>query len=200
MRIIKILYLILLLFLTGRSQVLGQEPGNFRVLITESDKAKLKDLNLLALLEEKVKDRGTLNEWMYRVYENGYLLANYERVHIDSASSEIRFELGERFEWATLTQGNLPDQLLSKTGYKTNFFNQKIVNFRRISRLFDKVIEYSENNGYPFASIQLSALEVMNNQVSAVVDYDPGPYIVFDSLLCAASIPSVDVNVCIGPY
>ncbi len=183
MRIIKILYFILLLFLTCLSQVFSQESGDFKVLIIESDREKLKELNLLELLEEHVRDPGTLNQWIYQVYEKGYLLANYEIEHPDSISFEIRFELGERFEWASLSQGNLPDQLLSKTGYKPNFFNQKIVNFRRISRFLEKVIEHSENNGYPFASIQLSALEVMSNQVSAEIDFDPGPYIVFDSLV-----------------
>ena len=183
MRIIKILYFILLLFLTGISQALGQQPDNFKVFVTESDREKLNELNLLVLLEQNVRDTETLIQWMYRVYENGYLLANYETENVDSVSVEIHLELGERFEWATLTQGNLPDQLLSKTGYKPDFFNQKIVNFRKISRFFEKVIEYSENSGYPFAGIQLSTLAVMNNQVSAEIDFDPGPYIVFDSLM-----------------
>jgi outer membrane protein assembly factor BamA len=169
--------------LTGISQALGQQPDNFKVFVTESDREKLNELNLLVLLEQNVRDTETLIQWMYRVYENGYLLANYETENVDSVSVEIHLELGERFEWATLTQGNLPDQLLSKTGYKPNFFNQKIVNFRKISRFFEKVIEYSENSGYPFAGIQLSALAVMNNQVSAEIDFDPGPYIVFDSLM-----------------
>lgn len=163
--------------------VFSQESGNFKVLVTESDRVKLQELNLLESLTKYVNDKATLNQWMYQVYENGYLIANYEIGRADSISFEIHFELGERFEWATLTQGNLPDQILSKTGYKPNFFNQKIVNFRKISRFFEKVIEHSENNGYPFASIQLSALEVLNNQVSAEVEYDPGPYIVFDSLI-----------------
>jgi len=180
--IIKKLYLILLLFLTGILQVIGQQTDDFQVSISELDREKLNELKLLVVLKEDVRNVGTLNQWMFQVYENGYLLANYDLEIVDSVSTKIRFELGERFEWATLAQGNLPDQLLSKTGYKPNFFNQKIVNFRKVSRFFEKVIEHSENNGYPFASIQLRALEIMNNQVSAEVDFDPGPYIVFDSL------------------
>lgn len=182
MRIIKILYLILLLLLTGIFQVVGQGRSNFRVLISESDKGKLNELNLLVILQEDVKNLSALNQWMSQVYENGFLLANYDLKLTDSLATSVRFELGERFEWATLSQGNLPDQLLSKTGYKPNFFNQKIVNFRKVSRFFEKIIEHSENNGYPFASIELRALEILNTQVSAEVAFNSGPYIVFDSL------------------
>jgi len=181
-RIIKILYLILLLLLTGIFQVIGQERGDFRVSISESDREKLNELNLLVVLQEDVKNLSALNQWVSQVYENGYLLANFDLENMDSLTTSVRLELGERFEWATLTQGNLPDQLLSKTGYKPNFFNQKIVNFRKVSRLFEKIIDYSENNGYPFASIELRALEILNTQVSAEVAFNPGPYIVFDSL------------------
>ena len=175
MDIIKILYLILLLLLTGTFQVVGQERDDFRVIISESDRKKLNDLNLLVVLEEDVENLQTLNHWMSQVYENGFLLANYDLEDADSVANGVRFELGERFEWATLTQGNLPEQLLSKTGYKPNFFNQKIVNFRKISRFFEKIIEHSENNGYPFASIELRALEILNNQISAELSFDPGP-------------------------
>ena len=182
MRIIKILYLILLLLLTGIFQVVGQERSDFRVSFSETDREKLNELNLLVVLQEDVKDLSALNQWMSQVYENGFLLANYDLEGVDSLATSVQLELGERFEWATLTQGNLPDQLLSKTGYKPNFFNQKIVNFRKVSRFFEKIIEHSENNGYPFASIELRALEILNTQVSAEVAFDPGPYIVFDSL------------------
>ncbi len=168
--------------MTGISQVIGQQAGDFKISISEPDRKKLVELNLLVVLREDVSNVGTLNQWMYQVYENGYLLANYELENVDSVITKVHFELGERFEWATMTQGNLPDQLLSKTGYKANFFNQEIVNFRKVSRFFEKVIQHSENTGYPFASIQLRALEVINNQVSAEVDYDTGPYILFDSL------------------
>lgn len=170
------------MLLTGIFQVVGQGRSNFRVLISESDKGKLNELNLLVILQEDVKNLSALNQWMSQVYENGFLLANYDLTLTDSLVTSVRFELGERFEWATLSQGNLPDQLLSKTGYKPNFFNQKIVNFRKVSRFFEKIIEHSENNGYPFASIELRALEILNTQVSAEVAFNSGPYIVFDSL------------------
>lgn len=170
------------MLLTGIFQVVGQGRSNFRVLISESDKGKLNELNLLVILQEDVKNLSALNQWMSQVYENGFLLANYDLTLTDSLATSVRFELGERFEWATLSQGNLPDQLLSKTGYKPNFFNQKIVNFRKVSRFFEKIIEHSENNGYPFASIELRALEILNTQVSAEVAFNSGPYIVFDSL------------------
>jgi outer membrane protein assembly factor BamA len=81
-----------------------------------------------------------------------------------------------------LNKGNLPTELLTRTGYKPGFFKQRIINFSRITKLFASVLAYAENNGYPFASIKLKELEINGNQASAGIDFNAGPYITFDSL------------------
>ena len=182
MRIIKILYLILFLLSTANLPASAQQKKVFGMSISEKDEKTLLDLGLLELFRDRVSDQKTLKQWMSLVYENGYLLANYRLIEEDSLHYTVFLEVGDAFVWASLEQGNLPDQVLYKTGYKNSFFNQGIVNFRRVSRLFRKVIGYSENNGYPFASIQLEALEIEGGRVSARIDYNPGPFITFDSI------------------
>jgi outer membrane protein assembly factor BamA len=120
---------------------------------------------------------------MHYVYESGYLLANYEQLESDSSFISVRLELGPKFRWTSLDQGNLPDELLFKNGYRKSFFDQEIVNFKKISKLFTSIIKHSENNGYPFANIRLKKLAAKENRLSAQLYFDPGPYITFDSLV-----------------
>ena len=182
MRIIKALTLFLFLISGCMLSVSGQNLSNYRLSASSDDWLKLKDARLLDLFEKWVSDTGSLREWMYRVFEEGYLLASYELDVNDSSVTIVHFELGARYTWANLDQGNLPDELLRRTGYKSDFFNQQIVNFKKISRLFETIVGYSENNGYPFASIRLKALDIEDARISAEIDFNPGPYITFDSL------------------
>ena len=182
MRIIKTLALFLLIIYGGILTVNGQGSHEYSLSTSTTDSRKLEDAGLADLFKNWVTNAGTLREWMYRVFEEGYLMANYELYPGDSIHTIVNFKLGDRFTWAHLDRGNLPDELLSKTGYKSGFFDQQIVNFKKISRLFEAVIRHSENTGYPFANISLIALNIVDTKISAEIDFDPGPYITFDSL------------------
>jgi len=182
MRIIKTLIVILLLESGCFLPVKGQQSTNYKLLLSVEDRQKLDEANLIELFESNVGNISHLNLWMNHIYEYGYLLASYELSKNDSAVTFINLDLGARFTWAELIQGNLPDELLFKTGYKYSFFDQQIVNFKKISKLFDSIIKYAENNGYPFASIQLKKLDISEDRLSAEIDFDSGPFITFDSL------------------
>jgi outer membrane protein assembly factor BamA len=181
-RIIKTLTIILLLITGIVFRINSQTSGNYRLIVSQGDKVKLDEANLIESFKSHVSDHSTLSQWMFKVYEQGYLLANYELSVKDSSSTFINVELGEKFTWAALKQGNLPDELMSRTGYKQSFFEQQIVNFKRISNLFEKIIRYAERNGYPFASIELNALEINDRKLSAEINFNAGQYITFDSL------------------
>jgi len=182
-RIIKILILILLFVSGCFPAVKAQQSIDYRLLMSKMDRQKLEAIKQAELFETDVPSRSQFKEWMNYIYESGYLLANYELLDSDSSFTYIRLELGPKFLWTELSQGNLPDELLFKNGYKTNFFNDEIVNFKKISKLFSSIIKYSENNGYPFANIRLKELKVEKNRLSAELNFDAGPYITFDSLV-----------------
>jgi len=115
-------------------------------------------------------------------YEKGYLLASYYIENPDSVTCQFTVTLGESFKWAQLKQGNLPDEIFLKTGFKKNIFQDDIFNFNRITKLFRSVVQYSERHGYPFARIKLVEIEIKEHRIAAKLYYDPGPYIYFGSL------------------
>jgi outer membrane protein assembly factor BamA len=182
MRIIKTLIIILLLESGCFLPVKGQQLSNYKLLLSAEDRQKLEETNLIQLFESNSGNLSYFKLWMNQIYEYGYLLANYELSKNDSAVTLINLNLGEQFTWAELKQGNLPDEMLFKTGYKYSFFDQKIVNFKKISKLFNAVVKYAENNSYPFASMQLKKLNISESRLSAEIDFESGPFITFDSL------------------
>ena len=112
MRIIKTLIVILLLESGCFLPVKGQQSTNYKLLLSVEDRQKLDEANLIELFESNVGNISHLNLWMNHIYEYGYLLASYELSKNDSAVTFINLDLGGRFTWAELIQGNLHDELL----------------------------------------------------------------------------------------
>ncbi len=116
------------------------------------------------------------------LYEQGYLLADYSVARLDDASAQINFFVGEVYVLGNLCQGNVPDQMLNKAGYKPLQYHNKSFSYNRLTQLFNSILDYAENHGYPFASVKLDSINVSQNELSACLNYHSGPYIVFDSL------------------
>lgn len=183
MKINKTQFLILLFVFTSFLSAMGQIKESYILFLSDQDRAGFNNDKALNSFPDIVKNEKDLREWMYLIYDQGYLLAYYELIPNDSFQVHVNLFLGQRFTWARLSQGNLSDDVLIKSGFKQGFFSQRFVNFKRISNLFRAVITYSENNGYPFAQVRLAGLEILDQELSAEIDFDPGPFITFDSLV-----------------
>jgi outer membrane protein assembly factor BamA len=81
-----------------------------------------------------------------------------------------------------LDQGNLPENILNKVGYAEKNYNRKFVKSDKLKKLFNAIIEYSENHGHPFASIRLDSIKLRGESLSGSIHYEAGPLIRFESL------------------
>ncbi len=114
---------------------------------------------------------------------DGYLLANVEAIeYYPEGLLTIQIFVGPSYEWARLSLDGLPEELRNRLKNKPAHFTKKGYNKAEIRQLLTEIITYSENHGYPFASVQLDSVRVNDKGISATVIYDPGPFITFDSL------------------
>ncbi|MBR9998180.1 MAG: BamA/TamA family outer membrane protein [Cyclobacteriaceae bacterium] len=160
----------------------AQTFDKYSLYMSEKDMARIDEGRMNQLFQAKVRNNRDLGQFMHNFYEMGYLLATCRSEVVDSATCRVYISLGEPFKWAVLDQGNLPDEIFLKTGFKKDIFQDQIFNFNRITRLFKTVIGYSENHGYPFASLKLKNIEIKDNRIRAELAYDPGPHVVFSRL------------------
>lgn len=118
------------------------------------------------------------------LHDDGYLLASIDRVAIHRQTAEVFVHIGERYHWAHLSPGNLDEATLSYIGYRERFYRQKPFQYKAVSQLLKTIIAYSENNGYPFASVRLDSVSIKEdvNTISAKLLYQKGPFITFDTV------------------
>ncbi|ELR69883.1 hypothetical protein C900_04586 [Fulvivirga imtechensis AK7] len=124
-----------------------------------------------------------VNDLRARLYSEGYLATEIRSVSWRDSVVYIHVEAGSQYEWAALRKGNVPEVLLSKTGFRERFFIDKPFRYNELSKLFKRVIDLSENTGYPFASIKMDSIAIQGSHIQAILQYSGGPLITYDSLV-----------------
>jgi translocation and assembly module TamA len=113
----------------------------------------------------------------------GYVTASMDSVIYDSTSAHIVLFLGEAYHWVQLNTDQVNTALLDAVGWREKNFHDKPMDFNQVQTWQGKILDYLENNGYPFAKIYLDSFQVSeNNKVSALLKVDQGPLYVIDSI------------------
>lgn len=127
-------------------------------------------------------DRAVL-ELVSNLQRDGYFQAHVSNLtRLDSLHWKASVTTGHRYAWAFLSPGNLDPVMQEKSGYRERFFLHRPFTYQEIQALTEKVLVAAENEGYPFASVRLSEIDIKNGHVQAEIDYQPGPYITFGKL------------------
>lgn len=119
--------------------------------------------------------------------KQGYLLADYDSVSLDSNVYTYYFNKHFLFHWVHLKKGNLEKKLYYEY-FQPKKFEQKPVKHDAVIQLFEKIITYYENNGYPFASVKLDSIHIDSNGISAVLNIQTFQKIKIDSILLKGNL------------
>ena len=120
---------------------------------------------------------------LHILYEMGYLTAYHQIFYNPNDVTEVHFFTGNIYNMAVLSSGNVSEEILNKIGFDGRAFNQRPFSHHRIVALLNRILDYAENHGYPFASINLDSINIENTKIGAWLNYQSGPLIVFDSLV-----------------
>lgn len=121
-------------------------------------------------------------ELLGELHQMGFLIPELSKEAIGKDSTAIFIQTGKKYEWYQLGQGNLEDALLVKAGVDTRLFANRQFNYSELSRVFERVLSVSENEGFPFASVKLENVTEEDQKIAAELFYEPGPFISFDTL------------------
>jgi hemolysin activation/secretion protein len=117
------------------------------------------------------------------IRSNGYASASIDSVFSDSITTTTLIFVGEKYKWGNLRQGNVPADLLDGASFRKKIFYGKDLKYEQISGLFSKVLSNCENNGFPFATITLDSIEIINNEINAAISLNKNKLIKIDSII-----------------
>ncbi len=94
----------------------------------------------------------------------------------------IHLHLGKQYKWGKLRNGNVNPAFLTQIGFRERILDGKPLLAKEIFDIEDRLLNYAENNGYPFARVWLDSVTAKNGEVSAALMMQTGAVFILDSV------------------
>jgi outer membrane protein assembly factor BamA len=164
------------------TQLKAQTSYDLKVKTTDQSQSILNKYKYQKKVSDLSQSDLLMNELIRQIHNDGYLLSRVESMDLNGETIDYQISIGPRFNWINISKGNVDPLLLRKVGYDQRQFEGRPVNFKELSKFENRILDYAENNGYPFASLSYDSLSIESNQISSSLNLDLGPKILFDSL------------------
>ncbi len=151
-------------------------------IIPPAKKCVTSKLNYQKKFSSKTLALKEVDNVLKTLHYKGYLLATLDTIVSDSLTITARITENNYYKWAYLKLGNLNPTLASKIGISEKLYFKKLFNYKEVAKSFEKIISYYENNGFPFASVNLDSVEIKDNFISAVLNVQKGKLFKIDSI------------------
>lgn len=122
------------------------------------------------------------NERILALSGNSFLLSHLVSMQFTDTFCEVKLKAGASFKWIKVAKGNLPEDVLTAAGWREYLFYNTPFNYKQYTDKVAKMLHYLEQNGYPFAQINLDSVQVNQGEISAKLMLDKGDLIKFDTI------------------
>jgi outer membrane protein assembly factor BamA len=112
----------------------------------------------------------------------GYASASIDTVQYDSSFAKIELYLGTQQNWVQLKTVGIEKRALDESGYMSKNFTNRPINFTQLAFIKERLLNYYEKNGYPFAAVFLDSILLKDDELNAVLTATPGPLYHIDSI------------------
>ena len=160
----------------------GQKKISLELININSNKELFNKINYKKTFSDSLSLYKQLNKIVSFLHQKSYLTASYDSIQTSDKSVKAYLSIGNSFLWATLKKGNLSDEIIRQVDFKEKIYRNKKFSYEEVTSLEKKIVENAENNGYPFAEIELENISISNNSIEATLHFTPGSKILFDSI------------------
>ncbi|KAA3650527.1 MAG: hypothetical protein DWP98_04790 [Bacteroidetes bacterium] len=123
------------------------------------------------------------NNVLIQLIENSYLAARIDSIKEEKDSFIIYLYPDEQYKWLCLRRGNIPEELVGKIDLSSRLFLNRPFSAKNLNTLFRRTISYYENNGYPFAAVQLDSIEFVDkSNIKAALKIEKNTFYKVDSI------------------
>jgi outer membrane protein assembly factor BamA len=114
--------------------------------------------------------------------EQGYPGASVDSIVLDTASTKIYLYLGARQRWVQLITDSIEVEALNESGLFPKSLQDKPVNFGQLQIVKERILNYYEKHGYPFAAVYLDSIRLNADGMLGVLKVNKGTLYHIDSI------------------
>lgn len=116
------------------------------------------------------------------LHSKGYVTSSLDSVKYDSAYAKLVLYIGDIYKWAQIDAAQVDASLLQAIGWREKMFSGKPMDFAQVQLWQNRILNYLENNGHPFAKVYLDSLQMDQEKVWAKLKISKGPLYKIDSI------------------
>ena len=167
--------------LLNRSVAQDKYELNFRIV--DKDSAVLNTIGLQNSFDSRAACTDYVNKLPSFLQSKGYVAASIDSLTYDSLAAHLVIFLGEAYHWTEINTDRVNPSLLNAVGWRQKNFPGKPIDFGQLNGWQEKIIDYLENNGHPFAKVFLDSVQILDdNRVSGILKVEEGPLYKIDSI------------------
>ncbi|MBV4357934.1 BamA/TamA family outer membrane protein [Pinibacter aurantiacus] len=153
-----------------------------RVVPVDRDENMIKSLHLQESFASRQLCVDYVNQLPQKLQEKGYTAASVDSLHLDSTFATIHLFLGEHYQLAYVDITSVDAKMMDQIGWNSKLYFNKPLNITQLQQLEQRILDYFENNGHPFAKVQLDSVGYEENKFYASLKVDKGPLYKIDSI------------------
>ncbi len=165
------------------SNLYSQKKYTLNYVLAGKDTAyKLQQVGLTTSFEGKEFAAEYLNGVPQVLLGKGFPAASVDSVMYDSAFANVSLYLGEQYKWAQINTDSIDGKLLDAIGWNERFFKNKKTDFGSLQQQEERILNYYESNGYPFAEVSLENISITGDKINADLIVKKGIFYHIDSI------------------
>lgn len=178
---LKRLFYILLVIFTANT-LHAQKACN--LVVTRVDSAtKLEGVTIKSTFTNKQVCLQYVQQLSGMLASAGYISASVDEVMEDSTEVSIKLFAGEKYKWSDIRIDEKDWYALNQLGFSRETFNNKPFNHDKVLQLYDMLLDYFANNGYPFAKVGIDSIAINGSDITAKLAIDKGLLYHIDSIV-----------------
>jgi len=155
---------------------------NLQLLLIDAENGKIIKNKLNKTVSSPAEGLKQASVLVSDLQQSGYLLATADSFVVNNDTLKVLINYNNIYKWAQLKNNNLETGALNASGFKEKIYRNKKFNVNQTARLMQKLLLWYENQGYPFAQIQLDSVEINNESFKAQLKANKGELFIIDSV------------------
>lgn len=152
------------------------------VAIPATENEALNTVNIQTVFTGQLQCRSYVSNLPALLNTYGYPAASVDSVWGNTDTTFAKIYLGKKYLWQNIAVNNIDKKALSAAGFIQKDFDSKAINIDMLKKVQQRLLNYYENNGYPFAKIYLDSIVIIDDRLSAVLKTEPGVLYHIDSI------------------
>jgi outer membrane protein assembly factor BamA len=168
----------MLMCIAGFNTLKGQ--SNYKLLIHPVDRDSsfiTGELGLKTFFVSELECNQYINNLPSLLQSKGYISSSVDSINVIGDQTVIYLFVGEQYQLLNLQVREQDKLYLQQTGWQDKAIKKQQIQFSDYRLMSDKLLNFFENIGYPFAKVFLDSVVIDGNEIRAMLNIEKGfPY------------------------